>query len=394
MTLRRCWSRLFAFWLAIFGRVHQTDQWDAHQTRIEGLMEDTNTAVADAPASTSTSAPPSAPAAAEPTVTTDRPSIGDALSVFNEAAKQQGRKTRGRISPTGEPSQPEAPTTQAEGSTTETTAPAQGPVPTPVHIKAVENARLKGRSEAEQEFRQTIGDPAIAREATQWFHRAAQDRPAFLRDVINEALTDPQLRPQVMSLLGQTLGSGARPPATEAVEPQPDFQDAAGNQFYSAKAQQAREAWLIQKAKAEILGEVQPDLDQVRSEREAKQAETAKQQNIAAINTHIAEARKLPYFDQFKDQIRAAALAMPLTSGHPAEEAIVLQRAYWQVVGPELSKLEQQRVVADLKARANASSLNPAATGAPSGIPKNITAKGGGKFGDALKWATAQQAGR
>lgn len=365
-------------------------------------MDDTtSSAVADAP-STSSSTPSSAPSsssASEPTVTTDRPSIGDALSVFNEAAKQQGRKQRGRITPTGEPSSTESPTTQAEGTTTDPSAATPtkeaGPVPTPVHIKAVENARLKGRSEAEQEFRTTIGDPHVAREAMTWFNRAATDRVSFIRDVINEALSDPQLGPQVLSLAGRALG-GNRGTAQEPVsqEPQPDFQDANGNQFYSAKAQQQREAWLLAKAKEEILGQVQPDLEEIRSEREAKQAAESQRQVVQQITNHIAEAKKLPYFEQFKAQIADAAKAMPLTSGHPAEEAIVLQRAYWQVVGPQLSQLEQQRVVADLKTRAHASSLNPASTGAPSGVPKNVRAKDGGSFANALKYAEQQLSGR
>lgn len=362
-------------------------------------MEDTGTssaAVADAPASTSTSSDSSSTTvtstpASEPQVTTDRPSIKDALTVFNEQARQQGRKPRGVVTaPEVDPAATVDPAAPA--------APAQpaGPVPTPVHIKAVENARLKGRQDAEQEFRTSVGDPAVAKEAVRWFQSAANDRVGFIRGVLNEALSDPTLGPQILSLAGKTLGGNrgatTAPAATEM--PQPDFQDGNGNKFYSAERQQQRDEWLASKLKGEILDQVQPDLEQVRSEREQRQAETAQRQTVAAIHGHISEAKKLPYFAQFQKEIGEAARAMPLTSGHPAEEAIVLQRAYWQVVGPQLSKLEQQRVVAELKSRANASSLNPAATGAPSGVPKNVRAKDGGTFGNALAWAQAQQSGR
>lgn len=366
-------------------------------------MEDTNTAVADAPSSTSSSAPSQTSTAdtsvsSSPQVTTDRPSIGDALSVFNQAAKEQGRKQRGRITTTGDPSQPGAATTQPEGLSIDPTQPgqtAQGPVPTPVHIKAVENARIKGRSEAEQEFRQRVGDPHVASEAVRWFNEAARDRGGFVRNIINEAMGDPQLRQEILSIAGKTLGNrGAQTSATPAEMPQPDFQDANGNKFYSASQQQKRDEWLSSQLEAKILGQVQPDLEQVRAEREQRAQETQQRQTAAAIHGHISEARKWPYFDQYKTQIAQIARTMPLTSGHPAEEAIVLRRAYDQVVGPQLSQLEQKRVLDGLKARANASSLNPAATGAPSGIPKNITAKGGGSFGDALKWATTQTSGR
>ena len=358
-------------------------------------MDETTTAVADAPAS---SAPSSAPTStpSEPTVTTDRPSIGDALSVFNEAAKQQGRKTRGTITPTGDPSATDPPILPADGlPRAPIAASPAGPIPFPVHQKALDNARLKARQDVEQEYRATVGDPAVAREATQWFQRAARDRVGFLRDVITEALADPQLAAQVRSLAGQTLGGGRGPMAAAPTEaPAPDFQDANGNQFYSAKTQQARDEWLIQRAREEILGQVQPDLEQVRTERLERQADTAKRQVVSAIQGHISEATKWPYFEQYKAQIAHVARTMPLTSGHPAEEAIVLRRAYDQVVGPQLSTLEQQRVMADLKARAHASSLNPASTGAPSGIPKAVRAKDGGTFGAALQWAQAQQSGR
>ncbi len=93
-------------------------------------------------------------------------------------------------------------------------------------------------------------------------------------------------------------------------------------------------------------------------------------------------------------EIKAALGKAPLTSGHPAEEALLLARVYQRIVGPKLSQLEQARVLADLKSRANASSLNPSATGAPSGVPANVRAKTGGTFGSALKWAATQTAGR
>lgn len=363
-------------------------------------MDDTATAVADAPSSsassgsTQTSTADTSASSPAQTVTTDRPSIGEALKGAERiVAEHQAKGKRGRITTTGDPSSTELPTTQAEGVTDPTQAvTTAGPVPTPVHIKAVENARQKGRQEAEQQFRQTVGDPQVAGEAMRWFNRAAQDRGGFVREIVNEALNDPQLRQEVLSLAGRTLGQRAEPKA--ATMPEPDFQDANGNKFYSAAQQQKRDEWLSSELEAKILGQVQPDLEQVRSEREQRQQEQAQQRNAAAINSHITEARTWPHFEQHKKQIAEIARSMPLTSGHPAEEAAVLTRAYWQVVGPKLSQLEQQRVVADLKARANASSLNPSATGAPTGVPKNITAKGGGSFGDALKWAQTQTAGR
>jgi len=357
-------------------------------------MDDTTTTV-EAPSTTTTSTP-SAPetSAAEPTVTTDRPSIKTALDVFNEAAKQQGRKTRGK---------PEAAISQPEGATTPPEIPAVEPppttkpgfVPTADHIKAVDNARTKARAEAEQQFRTTYGDPQQISELRNWAQRAATDRIGFMTDVINEALADPTLGPQVLSLVGRTL-NGSRGSTTPSDQPPgPDFTDGQGHQFYSAAAQQARDEWLANKVKAEILGEVQPDLEQVRADREAQQIQREQQQRNGQITTGIQYAQKTwPYFDRFKAEIHAAVQAMPLSDGHPASEMEVLRRAYDQVVLPKLSELESARVVKDLQSRAHASTLNPAATGAATGIPKNVTAKTGGSFAEALKWAASQTQGR
>lgn len=358
-------------------------------------MDDTTTAVADAPSSPA----PSAPSSPEPTVTTDRPSIGDALSVFNEAAKQQGKRPRGKPDAIATPSPTDTATIPPDGTIDPTQTPpaSQGPIPFTVHETALKNARTKERQAVEQEFRSTVGDPTIAREAMQWFQSAARDRAGFIRDTIHEALADPDLAPQVRSLLGQTLGSARQPAAAPASPeaPPPDFTDGQGHSFYSATAQQARDEWLINRVKADILGEVQPDLDQVRADRDAQQQERQAAQVKQTFAGYLQEARtEWKGFKEHEKEIKAALLAAPLTSGHPAEERILLEQTYRRIVGPKLSQIQQAEWLADLKTKATASSLNPSATGAPSGIPKNVRAKDGGSFAAALKWAEAQTAGR
>lgn len=368
-------------------------------------------AVIDTTSTTTTASPaasPSSAPASEPTIqsTTDRPSFGEALDTFNEAAKAQGKRTRGvKAAPTA-PAQPEGAATVPAAAVDATLQPpaalaAPGPVPLTVHTQALENARVKERQRVEQEYRSQFGAPETVRQATAWFQSAARDRVGFLTTVINEALADPELGPQVLSLAGRTLsGNGARAPqssphAPPPDRPGPDFTDGQGNSFYSAKTQDARDNWLIAQVTRDVLAQVQPDLDQVRSDRQQQAEQHAQQQASAAVQSHVAEARKSwPYFERFKAEILHAASAMPLTDGHPASEAVVLRRAYDSVVLPQLSSLEQARVVADLKARANASSLNPASTGAPGGVPKNVAAKTGGTFGNALKYAAAQASGR
>jgi len=356
----------------------------------ETVTSSAPTSTPSAPASTSTSAP-------TPSVqsTTDRPSFGDALDTFNQAAVAQGKKPRGVPQQVAPPA-PDGPTTQAEGTTDPTLTPATppGPIPLQVHTKALENARLKARAEVEQEYRTQYGDPARVRQATQWFDSAARDRVGFVTTLIQEALADPELAPHIASLAGRTLhGSRGSAPAS-AAPPKPDFQDGQGNQFYSAKALQARDEWLTAQITQRVLGQVQPDLEQVRADRATREQEAATTQLKQTMSTHLTRARTWPQFKEHEADIKAELLRRPLTSGHPAEEALLLRDVYDTVVGPKLSQLEQARVVADLQTRARASSFNPASAGAPSGVPKEAQAKHGGRMGDALKWAAAQNSGR
>lgn len=362
-------------------------------------MEDT-ALVDTSTASTPSSSPTTSTPASEPTIqsTTDRPSFGEALDTFNEAAKAQGKRPRG-LKPASSPVESVAPAGAAIAPTDPTVAQQSPPVKTGFvatadHIQAVDNARTKTRVQVEQEFRSQFGDPQVVRDATQWFQSAARDRVGFLATVINEALADPELGPQVLSLAGRTL-SGSRSAAPQGQDPPaPDFTDGQGNQFYSAKTQQQRDEWLIAKVRGEVLGAVQPDLDQFRATTAKAEAAEASAQLKQTMTGHLQEARAWPYFADHEAEIKQALLNEPLTSGHPAEEAWLLRRVYDRIVGPKLSSLEQARVVAELKKLAHSSTLNPAATGAPTGVPKTVRAKDGGSFGNALRWAAAQAEGR
>ncbi len=265
-------------------------------------------------------------------------------------------------------------------------------MPLDVHTRSLENARMKERQAVEQEYQQRYAAFAPLMPYAQQF---ANDRAGFLATVINEALEDPQLAPQIRSLAGRALG-GARAGngSDPAAVPAPDFQDGQGNQFYSARAQQARDEWLINKVKADILGEVQPQLAQVESVAQREQQREAVQKQTQWRDKTLEKARSLPYFKEHEADIKQVYLGLPQTSGHPAEEAAALREAYDRVVLPKLSQLEHDKAVASMKSRATASTLNPASTGTPGGIPKNVSARTGGTFRDALKWANAQASGR
>lgn len=360
-------------------------------------MEDT--ATVDTPSTPSAPPTPSAPASSEPSVTTDRPSIGDALKTFNEAAKLTGRKQYGQKAAPAPATDPAAEATAApvpEGTAeAPVTPPAKtGFIATADHIKAVENARTKARAEVESEYRSQYGDVAAMLPYARQFQT---DRTGFLATILSEALQDPDLAPQVRSLAGQTLRGSQTPqaPAQTLERPEPDFVDGQGHAFYSAKQQDARDAWLIDQVKSQILGEVQPGLETVEQMRAQQEGERAQAQLQRTMTGHLTEARSAwPYFKEHEPAIKAELAKAPLTSGHPAEEALLLRRVYDRVVGPIRAAEDQKRIVADLQSRAHASTLNPASTGAPSGIPKTVRAKDGGTMGAALKWAAAQNAGR
>lgn len=365
-------------------------------------MDETSSATIDAPSPSS--APSSAPSGdttpSTSAPTTDRPSLKDALTVFREAETQQGRR-RSSVVP---PSQ-DAATLLPEGTTAQVPPPVaqkpQGPIPFDVHTRSMDNARAKERATVEQEYQQKYGHPEVVSRAVEWFTNAARDRVGFLSQVISEAMADPQLAPQVASLVGRTLGStrgtgtGRAPAPMGDQPPPPDFQDGQGNQFYSARAQQARDEWLMAKMREDILGEVAPNLETVQQLQQERQLEQQRQVVQSQMLGHLNEARTTwPQFREHEAEIKAALAKAPLTGGHPAEEAVLLQRIYRQIVGPKLDAIQQQKWIAELKSRANAGSINPSATGAPSGIPKNVRAKDGGTFANALKWAAAQQSGR
>lgn len=361
-------------------------------------MDETTTVSApSAPASTP-SAPTSSPTSTPSSVqsTTDRPSFGEALDTFNKAAVQQGKKPRG-IAPALAPPDGDSPSIQADGTTDPSQPPATpGPMPFAAHKTALDNARLKARAEVEQEFRTTYGDPQSIRQATQWFEHARRDRIGFVTNLVQEALADPELAPYITSLAGRTLGGNRpQPPAQASAQPPaPDFQDGQGNQFYSAKALQAREDWNKAQLTQEILSQIQPDLEQVRSERAQREQQAVETQLKQTMTGHLTDARQWPLFTEHEAAIKAALLQAPLTSGHPAEEALLLRRVYDRVVGPHLRSHSEASVVASLRERANASSLNPAATGAPSGIPNNARASKGGTMAEALRWAERQTSGQ
>lgn len=369
-------------------------------------MADTLTVETTTPSTTSTST--SVPSTAESTPSTPSIPTPKERPSFRVALKEAAAKTAAAsASPPPAAIVPDA----SVDPTTSTASPGSKPVGEPPPEKwptILDNARTKAaaeeRAKVETEYRQKYGnhDPETVTESVQWRTWAKQDPGAFLERAVLDGLSNPASAPAIKSTLGKMLNAMRGSPRTAATPvtgpPPPDFRDDHGNEFYSAKTQAQRDEWL----KGQILQEIDPlrqEVQQTKADREAEQArvqrERAQTQVKQQITSHIEKAKaSWPHFAAHQKEILALVATMPLTSGHPAEEAMVLRDAYDQVVLPKLSELEQNRVLADLKQKATASSLNPANTGAPTGIPKSVRAKDGGTMGNALKWAAERTAGR
>lgn len=361
-----------------------------------------SSASVSAPAAPAASAPVSTPSTSTSTDTPIEVSTPKPRPNFKEALKAATAPT-----PAASPQETAATGPDATGTETVITKPATpaGPVPLVVHQQALANARQKERAAVVAEYGQKYGDPAVVEQSMAWVRKAGADPEGYLRAVIASAARDPKLAPLVRSLAGRTLGARGMPaPQVEAngniapvVEARPDFQDADGNQFFSAKAHKAS----LDALKAEILEEMTPlkasaaeQQAQREQERQANQQTAYRAQVETQMKGYITQARTWPFFAEHEAEIKAALAAAPETGGHPAEEAVLLRQIYDSVVGPRLATLAQDKVLAQLQSRANASGINPAATGVPSGIPKSAQAKYGGSFKAALAHTLAQASSR
>src|SRR5262245_65736859 len=156
----------------------------------------TTTTTPSAPSSTpstSTSAPTPTTTAettsTQTTSTTDRPSFRDALDVFNEQARQQGKRPRGQstlVPPEGAATtQPGTPSNGQPPTVT------KGPIPFDVHETALKNARTKERQAAEFEYGQRL---QRAQQAQQWFEHAQRDPAPYVERNFYDGLPEPWMR--------------------------------------------------------------------------------------------------------------------------------------------------------------------------------------------------------
>ena len=232
----------------------------------------------------------------------------------------------------------------------------KGPIPFDAHSKALENARTKARDEALTEWRSRYGwveqTPAEAMAEMQRFAQLYQnDRPALIRNLITEALSDAALGDLTASELGRALSSRRGTAAhADAREPEPDVQitDANGQVVgttYSAQQLAKRDAWREAQWDAKMRQSLQP-YESIRQRIEAAERQRSDE---ARIDSQLQEASQWPGFLDHQEAI-AQALAQP---------NMTLERAYITAVVPRLATSERTKVLSELTQKPAATTVSP-----------------------------------
>lgn len=322
-------------------------------------MEDT---VAVSTPSEGTAAPAASAAPSTPTPS-QRPTFEQAF------ASDAARPT------TIDAAQPEAPTTQAAeavdvASATNPSTDKTGPIPFEVHKTALDNARTKARAEVEAELGWAKNiDRATVTEGARIGHLYQTDKPAFIREILAEAMTSPELAPLVRSEAARALGTKvATPPSVPDVE----ILDAQGQVVGNLRE-------IVQKLSAEMAAkEIAPykqDLS-ARQERERAQQEHAKLEKSVST-TYQRAMSSLPQFKEHEAEIAAAMKDIPThdDAGEEIDPLSAVQMAWAKVVTPErLAANAQKKVLDDLKTKAGAQGMNPsAAPVATTRRPRSLT---------------------
>lgn len=276
--------------------------------------------------------------------------------------------------PVDTPASPEAATTApadvaAVSPSTETVpSTPQGPIPVPVHVKALENARTKAVAEAKAKWEQQYGwaktvDREQVAQAVQIAQRFQQDPGGYIRDLLTEAVGNPQLAPIVRSEVARVLGQ--RPAATPApVDLTPlsvEMTDGQARNLYTAEQLQA----YVQQELAKVRDEFKPAVQTAQQLRDREELAAQREQANDFAAGALGELDKLPGFKEHAKEIAAAInpKTLRLASDHPAEVTNAAFRAWASLVLPKLSTLERRAVLTDQHATAAASTVNPARAG-------------------------------
>ncbi len=324
-------------------------------------MDDTaTTATSDTSTSTTTSAPTTTASPTAPAAPATRPSFKQALVQAETSTATATPTATDATVPAAAAASPTSP---------------KGPIPFEVHHTALENARKKERDALQAQYAWTQGlNPDEVKNALGWRQAAQSDPTRFLSEFIAEGLANPQIRPTILSLLGQSLNQ-AKPQGPKPGDlPKPRFQttDDQGNAVpvYTAEDIQTLTQSLREQLRQEMQEKVAP------FEQQRQLAETKERLTTWRTST-LSEMEALDGYKDHEAEIKAVYAAMPPTKGGLEAEAHALFRAYTQVVIPHLKQSGQDATLAKLKRDAAATTLNPSSSGLVASNTKQFRGKDG-----------------
>ena len=195
-----------------------------------------------------------------------------------------------------------------------------------------------------------------------------QDNPAFIRQILAEALADQQLAPAIRSELGRYLAQ--RQAAGPDLNPIPlALENGQTLPIYTAE----QIAALKQQWQDEIKREFEPIRTTVEQQRQAyEQAERLRQAEEFGRST-FADVQTWPGMDNPENRQKVAAelKAMRLESDDPREVQLALNTAYRKVVLPSLNQRAESQLLDTLKRNAAASTSPNPGSAVPT-APKRI----------------------
>jgi hypothetical protein len=206
---------------------------------------------------------------------------------------------------------------------------------------------------------ETVDRAAIA-EAQRIGQTFAKDKPAFIREVIQDALNDPSLAPLVRSELARGLGTrqpqAAAPQAVDLAPFPIEMADGRVVPFYTADQLGAlKDQWM-----QEMRQEFAPAQQTAEQFQQAAAHYERVQQADGFAKSFYGDLAKLPGFTEHKALIRDALGQIHLETDHPAEVRAAVFAIYNRDVVPKLLAARESSVLENLQQKAHASnSVNP-----------------------------------
>lgn len=215
--------------------------------------------------------------------------------------------------------------------------PAKGPIPYERHEAVLQSTRDKTTREVVSRVQQQFG-PAI-----EFQQRVTADPVGAITNLLNEAVSHPDLGPQIVSAMARALS--ARRTDTAALEP---IQTDAGD-FYSAEQVQQ----LIDR---QIGQRLQPFEEARAQSQQAQDAQRQHDQTVSTVQSRLAQWNAQPGFQTHASEIAEQQAAF-VAQG--ADTWTALGLAYATVVPKKLQAQQTTQQVQDAARKAAASTGHP-----------------------------------